>query len=256
MSEFVNEENSVNEEQENVVDSQTDESQNDSLNEESENSQEVAKPEQSKEDNAVAAAVRRKVETELKTKYERELAERDNRLNKIKDLTGQDPDDIIADLEKQARDSEISEMAEKNNLPPHVAKEVYELRKEQEQIKQQLTSQTMEKTLAEQKKALREKPYYAELETEIDETLQKFPRTSPELAYKLAIGNNIDTLLKKASASTAQTVNANIADRANKGTVTSDGAADSDIAIDMEMAAAFGNDPKDIRKYIKKTKRK
>ena len=116
-----------------------------------------------------------------------------------------------------------------------------------------------------QKAALKDKPFFTELEGEIDRIYQDGIQSGNVLdlntLYAWAFGQRGPELIEKATKNATQSALAQVQDRARRGVVGQDNNhSDDDVDmsdIDMEMASAFGNDPKEIAKYKhQQTKRK
>lgn len=112
-------------------------------------------------------------------------------------------------------------------------------------------------TLDQEKKPLKDKVYFSELEPEIDqlvtENAKKGIDISVEAAYYYLRGQRLEELIGQEKGKAVKSTLANVQDRLNRGlTSGSEGAAtDVDVPINSDMAAAFGNDPKRIAKYVK-----
>jgi hypothetical protein len=273
--------NPVDEGQENVVDSQTDDisvsegstevdtqetqdntetfesGEDDDSQEQSENNQEVAAPDtddshvQSKEENAMYAKMRRKAEQEVKERYASQYRE-------LQELTGLGMDETLEYLRKEKIAQEAVKYASENNMSEEAAKRLIETETKLKALEQKEKVREFQLDINKQKKELMKEPFFGELEDEIDtlvnDSLSKGEMINVDAAYRFLVGKNINNLLNKAKNQTQKQTIANIHDRANRGVSTSsDGVGDDvDISdIDMEMANAFGNDPKEIAKYKK-----
>lgn len=120
--------------------------------------------------------------------------------------------------------------------------------------------------LAEQKKSLEKAPYYKELESEIDTIVKGNPQSDIFTVYDFLLGRKmrtgeIEELKKTASKAAA----ADLQDKMKRGgVITGDSEGEDSIDVaqvldrqSMEMAKAFGHDPKSIARYVKdKIKRK
>lgn len=273
--------NPTSEGQENVVDSQTDDtsvsegstevdiketqdntetfesSEDGNSQDQSENNQEVAAPDtddshvQSKEENAMYAKMRRKAEQEVKERYEKQYKE-------LQELTGLGMDETLEYLRKEKIAQEAVKYASENNMSEEAAKRLIETETKLKELEQKEKVREFQLDINKQKKELEKEPFFNDLEEEIDtlvnDSLSKGEMINVDAAYRFLVGKNINNLLSKAKNQTQKQTIANIHDRANRGVSTSsDGVGDDvDISgIDMEMANAFGNDPKEIAKYKK-----
>lgn len=126
-------------------------------------------------------------------------------------------------------------------------------------------TQERERAYQTQKAALKERPFFTELETEIDRIYQDGLKNGNVLdlntLYSFAFGNRGPELIEQVRKNASQSALAQVQDRARRGVVGQDSNhSDDDIDIsdvDLEMANAFGHDPKEIAKYKhQQTKRK
>lgn len=253
--------NSVNAEQENVVDSQIDTqeetTEQDSVETVNAEPAEVAapkqkeKPVQTQDENAKIAAARRAAEMKARDDL---IAEMYGESHNIRTYA-----DYQKALEAQ-RQKEQEENLTSKGLPEDVAKEIIESRKFREQVKEREYEAQIEK----QKAVLKDKPFFVDLEPDIDalikETRAKGQQVDVEVVYKYLRGEKMDELLAKAQKDAEKRTVANIHDRAKRGIPAgTDGgnADDVDMSdINLDMARAFGNDPKEIAKYVKKQTRR
>jgi len=249
--------NPVNAGQEDVVDSQMDGIQEEQGTDETVNAGEgeVANPEekkpvQSPEENAKIAAARRTAEAKAKDEI---IAELFGQEYGIKTYT-----EYQAALAKQQEQERLAELTQ-NNIPEEVAKEIIENRKFREEAK----AKEYDLLIEQKKAALKDKPYFAELEADIDNLVKDSKSRGQlidlEVAYKYLRGEKMEELLSKTEDDAVKRTIANVHDRAKRGVgaLSSDaGSTDADITgINLDMAAAFGNDPKEIAKYVKKQSR-
>lgn len=249
--------NALNEVQEDVVDSQTEvievEQQEVTTDEPNviedtgEKVEEVAEP-QSKEDNAQFANIRRKAEADARKAYEAKMA-------KMQSLTGMDFDATLDYLEQEKLKQEAQVFAEQNQVSEEFARQQVEQNNELQQLKKEVA---MSKALASyevEKAALKDKPFFSELESEI-ETLVKSEASqgksiNAQTAYKFLVGENLDRLL----ATTQQSTIASVQDKMKRGLPISDSDSSESggkVQINQRMANIFGNDPKEIMAYKKK----
>lgn len=249
--------NSVNAEQENVVDSQLENEQKETVETVNADKEEVAtskqkeKPVQTQEENAKIAAARRTAEQKAKDDV---IAEMYGETHGIKTYA-----EYQAAIARQREQEQLDEMVKKD-VPEEVAKELLENRKFREEVKARDYDAQIEK----QKVALKDRPFFVELEPDIDvlikDSKSKGQLIDVEVAYKYLRGDKMEELLSKTKDDTTKRVVADIHDRAKRaGGISPDagGADDVDISdINIDMAAAFGNDPKDIAKYVKKQTRR
>lgn len=251
-------ENLLNEGQEDVVDSQNIDSQEEEKEEESlqsEKTQEVAKPEQGKEENAKFAQERRDKEEHFKNKAKDELISEmygDQGIHTYKEYQEA--------LQKQREEEQRQKLID-NGIDPDVLKEAVASDPDVQWAKTFREKQVVEdfrNQVKDEKALLKDKPYFSDLETEIDtlveDGLQKGQFINAEAAYKFLVGNNIDTLLSKSKDQATKQTLADVQDRANRGlTGNSDTNTDSDYTLSEEaqiMAAEMGVSPKNLAKRL------
>lgn len=196
-------------------------------------------------------------------KEETDKARREARDELAKELFGDQGynswDEVQAAREEAQRQARIKAMTD-SNIPEPIAKELEENRRFREETKVKEYDQQIER----QKASLKDKPYFSVLEPEIDLMIKssraKGQLIDVEVAYKYLRGEKMEELMAEDRKNTAKGTVANIQDRMKRaGSLSPDGGGDDDVdvsSVDADMAAAFGNDPKDIAKYVKKNSRR
>jgi hypothetical protein len=233
-----------------------------SEDEEGSKAQEVADPDKSKqpkEENAQFQKMRLRAEEEARKKLEAEKAKLDA---------------DRAELEAFKRQKEQSEIEQKhyNEITPDVIQAVatqYGVTEDfakaflTEQAKnnanQELATRQLKMSQSQiQKSELKDKPYFKDLEPDIDKLIVSNPDVDVKTAYKYLIGENLERLMKQTKSQTEKQTIANMQDNARRRSIPS-GASDgldvgSVLSQDgIEMANAFGNDPKKIAQRVKET---
>lgn len=115
---------------------------------------------------------------------------------------------------------------------------------------------TLKSKIATEKAAISSKPFYKELEADIDKILAVNPNLPVEAVYSYVRGEKLDELLSKSTSDAAKRTIADIHDKKSRG-LSDSGDSGGEDAVELtaegkRMAAAFGNDPKEIAKYVKK----
>lgn len=254
--------NPVNAEQEDVVDSQEDlenETEiNDNTDESGKNS-DVAEPEdelsetkQTKEENAIYAKLRRKAEEELKTKY----SPVEQSIREIESLTGMNVNQVTEYLRNQKIEQEAQTKADLLGVTPKIAKEMIQQKMMLEDLQRRDLSREQERINLQQKTELKDKPFFKELEDDINTMVANVPGVDVKTAYYYVRGEKMEELLGKEKSNTTKRVVADMQDRAKyKNSAINNDAPSGDSETlsreAMEMALAFGNDPKKISKYVK-----
>jgi len=260
--------NSVNAEQENAVDSQ------DEINEqeESEKKQESAEPvkAQEKDENAKYAAARREAET--KAKQIEEKAKKDNTIARQygKDYEIFSEEDIKTKYNMNLEEFEnalLQESYKQAGIDPELINKAisnHPLIKQAEQLLTKTQEEQRQQWVKDDISNLhKEFPETVEIKTEQDlyslpewKEIYAYTQKGYELSdayYKV----NKSKVLEKTQKDAEKRTIANVQDRLKRGitgasdNINGDDADASDV--DVEMARAFGNDPKEIAKYVKKT---
>jgi hypothetical protein len=124
-------------------------------------------------------------------------------------------------------------------------------------IEQRDSKRDFDTVIVKQKAELKDKPFFKELEADIDKMIAAAPGVDVKTAYNYLRGERFDELIEQTKKNTKKSTIADLHDQAKRGiTSSSEGQGDEidTTDIDINMARAFGNDPKDIAKYVKKSK--
>jgi hypothetical protein len=116
---------------------------------------------------------------------------------------------------------------------------------------------TLKSRIATEKAAIATKPYFKELEADIDNILKVNPNLPVSAVYSYVRGEKLDELLAKSSSDATKRTIADIHDKKSRGLSDSSSEGTNEDSYELtpegqKMAAAFGNDPKEIAKYVKK----
>jgi len=180
---------------------------------------------------------------------ERELAEQKRKIiQELAEETGLDPDTLSTRIE--------------NHPEVRQAKKLLEER--QREIERQKIEMKRMEIIAQQKESLKAAPYFAEIEKEADEIVKNNPQTDYLTAFDYLYGKalrtgKLDAMKSEVKKATEKSVIADFQDRQKRGYVgTSDSSSADSIDINkvldrqaIELSNVFGNDPKDIAKYVK-----
>lgn len=237
-----------------VVDQLEDEDDGEELEDEGEELEgETAEPQDSKqtpEENAQFRKMRLKAEEEARKKFQAEKDEFEKmKLElQIEKEARAEKDKITQDAIWEKADSEgISESAAKKMLEHEVEQKVSQIKDRFERVQNQ-------------KATLMNDPFYNEIAPEMEKVLKQQPELEPQTVFYYLKGQMGDELYKKTVSKTAKKTVANIQDGMRRRNIpTSSGGASDTFAIlskeGIEMSNAFGNDPREVAKYIKKNKR-
>lgn len=187
------------------------------------------------------------------------LNETEQLLKEIQDLTGMDAKAAVEYLrtQKQEREmaGELQQMITDNpGMTEAVAKRLLKQEQEIKAIKQRDNQREFSTVLLSQKTELKDKPFFKELEADIDKMVAAVPGIDVKTAYNYLKGERFDELLEQAKKNTKKSTIADLHDKAKRGITSSSEGLGDDVDtsdVDVNMARAFGNDPKDIAKYKK-----
>jgi hypothetical protein len=159
-----------------------------------------------------------------------------------------------AEAEREAKEAEEQQRQyyQSKGIDPEAVNQLID---EHPMVKQakEITAKTR---IATEKAALASKPFFAECEADVDKILAINPDLPVELIFNNVRGQKLDELLAKSDSNAVKRTIADIHDRKSRGlTSSSDSEPEPEVELSAEgkkMAAAFGNDPKEIAKYVKK----
>lgn len=189
------------------------------------------------------------------------LTEQEQKLARLRELTGMDIDAALQNLEQQISSQQVEQYANEYGLPAEDAQREIERDRRLQRLEQETRQVKRLSTLNQEKEPLKTKVYFKELEPEIDrlitDSIGRGVDVSVEAAYHYLRGQKLEELMGQTKSKTEKQTLANIQDRMNRGVsrglVESESRnADATTDIDRGMAEAFGNDPKKIAAYVKK----
>jgi len=193
----------------------------------------------------------------IEQQHSESLAKAQSTLQKAAKIHGfTDVDSYLAAVDQAEKDSEEEEQARLyQENPAEALDKLVEKKLAEREMHQQAQQQ--------QRSELEKKPYYSDLKAEIDQLCNELAKNGQPLdlgtVYNFVLGQRAPELIEKAAKATAQSTIADLHDRARRGVLSNDGSAGDDVdtsVVDVRMANAFGNDPKEIAKYVhQQTKR-
>lgn len=227
--------------------------------EESEDNEEVADPQdstkQSPKENAQYRKIRLDAEEKARKKFEAERME----LQKLKQEIEAERQESKIKAE-YLTEEKIWQKADEEGVSESVAKRLLEVEAkeviEAEKRKVRERFDLVEK----EKKELQKDEFYNDIAPEMEKVLLQYPDLTPTTVYFHLKGQMANDLFKKASSNAEKRTIANVQDGMRRRNVPSSngGASDTLSVLDkegIEMSNAFGNDPREVAKYIKKNKR-
>lgn len=217
------------------------------------------KSKQTKEDNALYAKMRRKAETEARLQLETER----QRIEREKEELMHEKQIIQA--QKVITPEMIEQAADTYGTTTDVAYNILYQQIENKMLKERQQQLQRHSDIQTQKASLKNEPFFIELEKEVDSMLANNPDVDAKTAFYYLRGLKSPELLAKLSKEAEKRTTANIHDRMKRGgVIRSDGGSADDVDVNtvlsregLEMALAFGNNPKDVARYVKsQTKKK
>jgi hypothetical protein len=225
----------------------------------SEKNEEVAET-QTEEQNRIYKNMRLKAETEAKQSLEKERSELEKlRLETQQALAERKIVDEFSDPKR------VEELADKRGITDDLARELLRLQANEAIQSEKLKVTEAFNNVQKKKMELRLKyPQYQSVESEIEAVLLKHPNATDvdyENLFFHTVGKNLLSLNKDVAKATEKQVVANMHDKARRKNVGNGTSSNGDIIAStvltpegMAMSNAFGNDPREIAKYIKKIK--
>jgi hypothetical protein len=185
------------------------------------------------------------------------LNEVEQTVKEIQELTGMDAKAVVEYLKTQKQEQEIAGelqqmLVDNPGMTEAVAKRLLIQEQEIKSIKQRDSQRDFDAVILSQKAELKDKPFFKELEADIDVMVKKAPGVDVKTAYNYLKGERFDELLEQAKKNTQKSTIADLHDKAKRGITSSSEGLGEDVDIsdvNVGMARAFGNDPKEIAKY-------
>lgn len=221
-------------------------------------------PKQTPEENAVYKKMRLKAEDEARKKIESEMAEEKERINAMKvSMEMKVSENRI--LSEYLNPQKIYDYADQEGISEELAEKMlkYEAEKlisaEKTKVSENFNRlQTVKNELRGSSK------YFSMVESEVDSIIANNPDLDYVTAYNHTVGAKINQLEKELSSKVEKRTIANIHDRARRKSVGgSDGGSDETVSpssyldkASMDMSIAFGNDPREVAKYVKNNLKK
>jgi len=186
------------------------------------------------------------------------LSEHEKKLVRLKELTGMDIDAALTSLEQQIQQQQVEQYASEHDLTEEDAKREVERDRRLQELETETKMTKRLLTLNQEKAPLKDKIFFKELESEIDQLVTENAKrgvdVNVETAYHYLRGQKLEELMGQEKGKAVKSTIADVQDRMKRGgIVTGSESASADIVdgINTAMAAAFGNDPKEIAKYVK-----
>lgn len=120
------------------------------------------------------------------------------------------PAQYLQAVEQQRQQEEAERFAEQSGLNPEVARQLMTAKQELEQLKQRDFLRDVQSRNTHQKAELRDKPFFADLEAEIDAITAKNPNVDVATAFNYLRGQRVDELVEKARKEAEQKVLADL----------------------------------------------
>lgn len=232
--------------------------------------EEVVEPQseegQSPEENAQFKKMRLKAEEQAKKKFENERLELENVRRELEELKRQNEEaSIRKEVFEEITPEKVSQVAYDMGVSEEYARKLLNSDAEKEINRKKIERYETIIKLEQQKQEVKNKKYFKFVEKEVDEMFKNTPNADYKTVYNFVVGQKIEELEAKVTKDVEKRTIANIHDRSRRKNIgNSDGGSNevvnpSSILSNqgMEMASIFGNDPREIAKYVtEKTKRK
>lgn len=217
---------------------------------------------QTPEENAQYKKMRLKAEEQARLKLEAEFNDRQAALDqKARAIEEREKEKLV--MEDYLSDERVYAKADEEGVSEETAKKLLRLEAEKYIEGEKAKLRERYKLIDTQKQALKSDRHYALLEPEVEDVLKQHPHLDFQTVYYHQKGLRGDELDKKLVSSSERRTVANIQDRSRRRIGSSEGSGEGSIIPSavltrkgMEMANAFGNDPREIAEYVQKTKRK
>jgi len=224
----------------------------------------TAEPDKSfKEDpqNKAFAQIRRE-----KEEFERKAKEAEERLNRANKWVTEKFGDThgIKTWEEYQDTIQAQMLAAEKNVTVEDAKKEIERDKKVSELERFKQKYEMETLTLKQKAELKDKPFFKQLEPEIDALVEKSMSNGAPIDVNTAFvylrGQNLERLMEQERSKTQKSTLADIQDKSRIKIDSGESKLDLDpfeilSADGMALTAAFGNDPKEIAKLVKSKKR-
>ena len=111
---------------------------------------------------------------------------------------GMTPPQYLQAIREQQQKEEANKYAEQHGLSPELAKELMTTKQELQQLKQRDLARDINARNHQQKTELKDKPFFAQLEPEIDQLVQQNPGVDVNTVFNYLRGQRMDELLESA----------------------------------------------------------
>jgi hypothetical protein len=176
----------------------------------------------------------------------------EKKAQKLMSITGMDFDKALEHLEKEKLRIDAENLADKESITVDEAR----ARLREQQANKEIEKIRFSSTVEKQKEPLREKIYFKELEPEIDKMVQEGIENgnivNVDVAYNYLRGLKLEELMSKNTDAVKKGAIADMQDKLKRGVPTSSDSGQKNtttINVNKQMAAIFGNDPKEIAQY-------
>jgi hypothetical protein len=211
---------------------------------------------QSPQENAQFRKMRLKAEEEARKKFEAERME----LQRLKqEIEAERQERKIR--EEHLTQEKIWEKADAEGVSESVARKLLEVEaKELIESEKRKVRERFE-LVENEKKQLQKDEFYNDIAPEMEKILAQRPDLNPSTVYYHLKGQMANELFKKASKNAEKRTIANVQDNMRRRNVptSSSGASDTLSVLSkegLEMANAFGNDPREVAKRVKQARKK
>jgi hypothetical protein len=184
------------------------------------------------------------------------LTETESRIAEFERLTGLKFDDAIKDIVQQKSQADIEKIMDRDGVSEEDAKRQYMREQKIKEDTAKAEAILREAEISKEKAELKDKQYFKELESEIDELVKSTPGLKVDTAYRYLLGQNFEKLAQEEKSKQQKRTIADIADRSKRSvnTKASEGAApETELTPgQISMAKAMGLSLSEVAKTVRK----
>lgn len=216
------------------------------------------KSKQTKEENEQFKKMRQKAKADVLKEFESERAKLNEERKEIEAFRKQQREKQIEESYLREITSElVSDVAYREGISEDLARRLL-TQEAMNNAQREINSIDAKMNQARiQKLELKDKPYYKELEQDIDNLMMRDPNVDAKTAYTYLRGLKLEELMANDRKNTEKRTIANIQDKARRRSIPSGSGSDAGLDArkvlsndDFEMSIAFGNDPRKIAKRV------
>lgn len=187
------------------------------------------------------------------------LTQTEMQIANFEQLTGLKFDDAIKDIMEQKMKTEVEAIVDRDGVTEEEAKKQILREQKAKETQDKAEKILREAEISQEKTELRDKQYFKELESEIDELVKSTPGLKVDTAYRYLLGQNFEKLTAEQKSRTQKSTIADIHDRQRRSvsTTSSEGASPETVLTPgmIAMAKQMGVPLSEVAKTVKRMKR-